>query len=136
MDVGIADVGLEDAAGVVAHLGELGETADRLSGLRKAVRDDAAVPGTILTRYGKIGEREFKTLGPLAGGGPINADGFIQMLDARGLTVNEACKDQMATESRNFTIQASGTVGEVTRTITTVMRVYNAVEELYYYSVR
>ena len=80
--------------------------------------------------------REFKTLGPLAGGGPINADGFIQMLDARGLTVNEACKDQMATESRNFTIQASGTVGEVTRTITTVMRVYNAVEELYYYSVR
>ena len=80
--------------------------------------------------------REFKTLGPLAGGGPINADGFIQMLEARGLTVNEACKDQMATESRNFTIQASGTVGEVTRTITTVMRVYNAVEELYYYSVR
>jgi general secretion pathway protein K len=80
--------------------------------------------------------REFTTLGPLAGGGPINADGFIQMLDARGLTANETCKDQMATESRNFTIQAIGKVGEVTRTITTVMRVYNSTEEIYYYSVR
>ena len=80
--------------------------------------------------------REFKTLGPLAGGGPINADGFLQMLDARGMQVNETCKDQMSTESRNFTIQAVGKVGEVTRTITTVMRVYGTTEEMYFYSVR
>lgn len=79
---------------------------------------------------------QFKTLGPLAGGGPINADGFIQMLDARGMQVNETCKDQMSTESRNFTVQAVGKVGEVTRTITTVMRVYGTTEEMYFYSVR
>ena len=80
--------------------------------------------------------REFKTLGPLAGGGPINADGFVQMLDMRGLTVNESCKDQMTTESRNFTVSAVGTVGEVSRTITVVMRVYGTTEETYFYSVR
>ncbi len=80
--------------------------------------------------------REFKTLGPLAGGGPINADGFLQMLDLRGMQVNDGCKDMMATESRNFTIQAVGKAGEVTRTITTVMRVYQTNEEMYYYSVR
>ena len=80
--------------------------------------------------------REFKTLGPLAGGGPINADGFVQMLDARGMTVNATCKDQMTTESRNFTVQAIGTVDEVSRTITVVMRVYGTTEETYFYSVR
>jgi len=80
--------------------------------------------------------REFKTLGPIAGGGPINADGFLQMLDARGMQVNETCKDQMSTESRNFTVQATGKVGEVSRTITTVMRVYGTIEETYYYAVR
>jgi hypothetical protein len=80
--------------------------------------------------------REFKTLGPLAGGGPINGDGFAQMLDMRGLEVNPTCKDQVTTESRNFTVQAVGTVGEVSRTITVVMRVYGATEETYYYAVR
>lgn len=80
--------------------------------------------------------REFKTLGPLAGGGPINADGFVQFLDMRGLEVNPNCKDLVTTESRNFTVRAVGTVGEVTRTITAVMRVYGATEEIYYYAVR
>jgi hypothetical protein len=80
--------------------------------------------------------REFKTLGPLAGGGPINADGFLQMLDARGLRAAPDCKNMMATESKNFTVQATATVGEVTRTLTTVLRVYGATEELYYYSAR
>jgi len=80
--------------------------------------------------------REFKTLGPLAGGGPINADGFVQFLDMRGLEVNPSCKDLVTTESRNFTVRAVGTVGEVTRTITAVMRVYGATEETYYYAVR
>ena len=80
--------------------------------------------------------REFKTLGPLAGGGPINADGFLQLLDSRGLRVNEACKDMMSTESQNFTVYAVGTVGEVSRTLTVVMRVVGATEEVYYYGVR
>ncbi len=80
--------------------------------------------------------REFKTLGPLAGGGPINGEGFVQMLDGRGLEVNETCKDLVTTESRNFTVKAMGTVGEVTRTITVVMRVYGANEETYYFAVR
>jgi general secretion pathway protein K len=80
--------------------------------------------------------REFKTLGPLAGGGPINADGFLQMLDARGLRATPDCKNMMATESKNFTVQATATVGEVTRTLTTVFRVYGATEEIYFYSAR
>lgn len=80
--------------------------------------------------------REFKTLGPLAGGGPINPDGFVQFLDMRGLEVNPNCKDLVTTESRNFTVRAVGAVGEVTRTITAVMRVYGATEETYYYAVR
>jgi hypothetical protein len=42
----------------------------------------------------------------------------------------------VTTESRNFTVRAVGTVGEVTRTITAVMRVYGATEETYYYAVR
>jgi general secretion pathway protein K len=80
--------------------------------------------------------RQFKTLGPLAGGGPINGEGFMQMLDMRGLEVNETCKDLVTTESRNFTVKAMGTVGEVTRTLTVVMRVYGANEETYYFAVR
>ena len=80
--------------------------------------------------------RQFKTLGPLAGGGPINAEGFVQLLDARGLRANAECKNLMSTESRNFTVEATATVGEVSRTIRTVYRVYNTTEEVYYYSVR
>ncbi|MBM4282455.1 MAG: hypothetical protein FJ137_17445 [Deltaproteobacteria bacterium] len=80
--------------------------------------------------------REFKTLGPLAGGGPVDPDGFVQMLDARGLRASPDCKNMMATESRNFTVLATATVGDVTRTVTTVYRVYGATEEIYYYAVR
>ena len=42
----------------------------------------------------------------------------------------------MTTESQNFTVQAIGTVGEVSRTVTVVMRVAGVVEETYFYSVR
>jgi general secretion pathway protein K len=80
--------------------------------------------------------REYKTLGPLMGGGPVTPDGFVQFLDMRGLEVNPACKPMIATESQNFTVRAIGTVGEVTRTITVVMRVYGATEETYSYAVR
>jgi hypothetical protein len=80
--------------------------------------------------------REYKTLGPLAGGGPIDADGFLQLLDARGLRASADCRNMMATESKNFTVLATATVGDVTRTMTTVYRVYGTTEELYFYSVR
>ncbi len=79
---------------------------------------------------------EYKTLGPLMGGGPVTPDGFLMFLDMRGLEVNQACKPMLAVESQNFTVRAVGTVGEVSRTITAVMRVYGATEEFYYFSVR
>ncbi len=80
--------------------------------------------------------QEWKTLGPIGGGGPSTPDGFLAFLDTRGLAVTPACKDQMTTESRNFTVRASAQVGDVTRTITTVMRVYGSTEEMYYFSIR
>lgn len=80
--------------------------------------------------------REFKTLGPLMGGGPINAEGFISVLDARGLAATPTCKDMVTTESLNFTVKAIASVGDVNRTVTTVMRVYRAQEDDYYYAVR
>ena len=81
---------------------------------------------------------EWKALGPLLGGGPATPDGFLSFLDTRGLVVADAtkCKDMMTTESKHFTVRATAAVGDVTRTITTVMRIYGATEELYYYSVR
>lgn len=80
--------------------------------------------------------QEWKSLGPLGGGGASTPDGFLAFLDTRGLAVIPECKDQMTTESRNFTVKASATVGDVTRTITTVMRVYGSAEETYYFSIR
>jgi general secretion pathway protein K len=77
-----------------------------------------------------------KTLGPLGGGFPPTPEGFSSFLDSRGMVVGPACKDQIGTESRNFTISATATVGEVTRTMTTVLRVARQAEEIYYYSVR
>jgi len=77
-----------------------------------------------------------KQLGILGGGFPPTPDGFMQYLDSRGLVVQETCKDQMGTSSNHFTVRATATVGEVTRTATAVMRVYQRIEELYYYAVR
>jgi general secretion pathway protein K len=82
------------------------------------------------------GWEQSKTLGVLGGGFPPTPDGFLSYLDTRGLVVNPTCKDQMGTESQVFTISASATVGEVTRTMTTVERVVRQNEELYYYSIR
>ena len=79
--------------------------------------------------------QEWKTLGPLGGGGAVTPDGFVAFLDKRGLVVVPTCKDNISTESRNFTVKSTATVGDVTRTTTAVMRVYGATEELYFYSV-
>jgi general secretion pathway protein K len=80
--------------------------------------------------------QEWKTLGPLGGGGPATPDGFVMFLDSRGVTTTPACVNQITTESQNFTVKASATVGDVTRTITTVMRVAGQIEEIYYFSIR
>lgn len=82
------------------------------------------------------GWEQAKVLGVLGGGFPPTPDGFLGFLDSRGLVVAPACKDQIGTESKNFTISATATVGEVTRTMTTVLRVARQAEEIYYYSIR
>ena len=81
--------------------------------------------------------QDWKNLGPLAGGGPITPDGFMAFLDGRALLVNKAvCKDNINTESRNFTVKATATVGDVTRTTTVVLSVFRADEQIFYYAVR
>ncbi len=82
------------------------------------------------------GWAESKQVGILGGGFPPTPEGFLSFLDSRGMAVNDECKDQMDTESHNFTVTATATVGEVTRTMITVMRVVRQNEELYYFSVR
>lgn len=82
------------------------------------------------------GWQQSKTLGVLGGGFPPTPEGFMGFLDSRGLVVAPGCKDQIGTESKNFTISATATVGEVTRTMTTVLRVARQAEEIYYYSIR
>jgi Type II secretion system (T2SS), protein K len=80
--------------------------------------------------------QEWKTLGPMGGGGASTPEGFMSFLDTRGLVVTPECQNQITTESRNFTVKASATVGDVTRTMTTVMRIYGNNEETYYFSIR
>ena len=82
------------------------------------------------------GWEQSKALGILGGGVPPTPDGLIGYLDSRGLVVTPQCKDLMGTESHNFTVRAIAQVGEVTRTMTTVMRVHRTTEEFYYYAVR
>ncbi len=78
-----------------------------------------------------------KALGPMFGGYAISADGFMSFLDANSLAVDTAlCKGNIGTESRNFTVKATATVGDVTRTTTTVVNVFGADEVFYYYAVR
>lgn len=82
------------------------------------------------------GWEQSKMLGILGGGFPPTPDGLISFLDSRGLVVTPQCKDLMSTESHNFTVRSIAQVGEVTRTMTTVMRVHRTTEEFYYYAVR
>jgi general secretion pathway protein K len=97
---------------------------------------DPLVQNQIWMQETLVGWEQSKTLGILGGGFPPTPDGFLSYLDTRGLVVVPTCKDQMGTESQTFTVAATATVGEVTRTMTTVMRVVRQNEELYYYSIR
>ena len=79
---------------------------------------------------------ECKMLGIL-GGCQLSAEGFVAFLDTRGLATNpDQCKNSISLESKNFTVRVTATVNDVSRTTTVVARVYGAVEEFYYYSVR
>lgn len=83
------------------------------------------------------GWNQSKQMGPMFGGYALSAEGFMGWLDFRGLAVDQdACKRSIGTESRNFTIKATATVGDVTRITTTVVNVYGADEVFYYYAVR
>lgn len=79
---------------------------------------------------------ECKQLGMLAGC-QISPEGFMAFLESRGLVLDrQTCGENIGMESKNFTVRATSSVGDVTRTTTLVLRVHGAAEELYYYSVR
>jgi type II secretory pathway component PulK len=92
------------------------------------LQDEAWIKETI------VAWREGTAVGPMLGGMAVTAEGFIGLLDARGMTTAATCKDSISLESRNFTVKAHATVGDVQRTVTAVMRFYSSSEELYYFS--
>ena len=79
---------------------------------------------------------ECKQLGMLAGC-QITPEGFMSFLEGRGLMLErQVCGENIGMESKNFTVKATSTVGDATRTTTLVLRVHGATEEIYYYGVR
>ena len=78
--------------------------------------------------------QEYRQLGALGGYGPVNAQGFISFLTSQGLAVDTArCEGMISEQSMFFNIKSTGKVGDVERTITTVVRVYKSAEEMYYW---
>jgi hypothetical protein len=85
---------------------------------------------------------ECKRMGVMGGGCMASPEGFVSYLQS-GLGTNgtaieidrQRCLANISTESKNFTVKSTGVVGNVTRTITMVMRVHAAIEERYYYSI-
>ena len=89
-----------------------------------------------------MGWFECKSLGMLGGGCQVSPKGFTSYLqtglgtDGIGLVIDEdRCESAMDVASENFSIKATGVVGDVSRTLHLVVRVYGAIEERYYYSV-
>ena len=86
---------------------------------------------------------ECKRLGLALGGCQVSPEGFANYLQTGmgtqgiGLMVNQdQCLQNISTESKNFTVKSSATVGDVTRTVKLVVRVHGAIEERYHYSVQ
>ncbi len=68
------------------------------------------------------------------GGGPVTAQGFTNYLQSRGLGINQAnCQNVLGDQSYNFVVKSTATVGEVTRTLTLVTRIFKNVEDAYYF---
>lgn len=85
-----------------------------------------------------------KRLGPLdpVMGCKADPDGFVAFLGSGKATPGTAllvdaarCKSTIGNESQNFRVKSTGTVNEVTRTVTMVVRVVEGIEERYYYSI-
>lgn len=79
---------------------------------------------------------EYRYLTPDEGGGPLSPIGFKSFLqDSRFMELNnEICDNTMTTESKNFSVRSTGTIGDVSRTVTMVLRVHGAAEEIYFYN--
>ncbi|MBN2359584.1 MAG: general secretion pathway protein GspK [Deltaproteobacteria bacterium] len=78
--------------------------------------------------------QEYRQLGVLGGYGAVNAQGFIAFLQSQGLAVDTTrCQNMVGEQSMVFTVKAMARVGDVERTITTVVRVFRASEEMYYW---
>ncbi len=84
-----------------------------------------------------------KQLGALVPGGcQASPKGFVAYLGSglgtqgTALLVDEPrCMDNISTESKNFTVKSTAQVGDVTRTVSLVVRVHGAIEERYHYSI-
>ena len=78
--------------------------------------------------------QEYRQLGMLGGFGAVNAQGWVGFLQGQGLAVDTArCEGLVADKSMFFKIKSTSKVGDVERTITTVVRVFRANEEMYYW---
>ncbi len=78
--------------------------------------------------------QEYRQLGMLGGFGAVNAQGWMGFLQAQGLAVDTGrCESLVADKSMFFTIKSLAKVGDVERTITTVVRVFRSSEEMYYW---
>jgi hypothetical protein len=68
------------------------------------------------------------------GGVALDPSGFVKLLKDQGIAIDEkSCSDVLDTKSSNFTVTSQATVGNVTRTMTVVVRISGNAEELYYY---
>jgi hypothetical protein len=86
---------------------------------------------------------ECKRMGMMVGGCQVSPEGFASYLQTGmgtqgiGLIVNqEQCLQSISTESKNFVVKSTATVGDVSRTIRLVLRVHGAIEERYHYTVQ
>lgn len=78
--------------------------------------------------------QEYRMLGMQGGFGAVNPAGWVAFLQSQGLAVDSTrCEGLVSDQSMYFTIKATGKVGDVERTITTVVRVFRSVEEMYYW---
>lgn len=78
--------------------------------------------------------QEYRQMGMLGGFGAVNTQGWINFLQTQGLAVETSrCEGLVGEKSMFFTIKSTAKVGDVERTITTVVRVFRANEEMYYW---
>lgn len=78
--------------------------------------------------------QEFRQLGTLGGYGAVNAEGWMSFLQSQGLQIaQDRCAGLISDKSMYFKIRSTAKVGDVERSITTVVRVFRSSEEMYYW---